>query len=122
MCTLCRRCHHHTIYCIKYSNRSYILNIGPSFCVLGYDIGRISTLYNIHIYIYIYIYIHTYINSYICIYIHIHVYYRVLAIGNSKHCKVHMLSRDEVNSGMVYLLLFTSFSYLFTCLVTCLHV
>ena len=23
MCTLCRRCHHHTIYCILYANRSY---------------------------------------------------------------------------------------------------
>ena len=41
MCTLCRRCHHHTIYCIQNANRSYIQNLGPSFCVLRCGIALI---------------------------------------------------------------------------------
>ena len=39
MYTLGRRCHHRTLYCIWYANRSYIMHIGPLFCVLGYDIA-----------------------------------------------------------------------------------
>ena len=80
MCTLCRRCHHHTIYCIQYANRSYILHIGPSFCVLRCDIalagsgyitssdtnsGPIFCIQDLVVY-FIY-YIHIYTCIYICV-------------------------------------------------------
>ena len=69
MCTLCRRCHHHTIYCIQYANRFYVQKIGPLFCVPGCDtasprrlglyhiLGHKTHLLAYSIYIYIYIYI-----------------------------------------------------------------